>query len=206
MRQIAFWAAVIGVALLLATAIIGGATYPGYSHIGQYLSELGATGAPHGTAVNWLGYIPSAVLQLAFWVIALMVLPKSPLAVIGLAGLMLNMVGFIGAGVYPCDFACVRDDPSQSQMLHDLFAGLGYLAGIAGIFLLGAAARSWAQGRHLFALSLACGIPAALAIWLIHPDFAAYGAAQRVVEVALAIWTIGCALVVRRWPSRASAA
>jgi len=41
------------------------------------------------------------------------------------------------------------------------------------------------------------GVPAALAIWLIHPAFEWYGAAQRVLEIALAVWTVALAVRVR---------
>ncbi len=64
--------------------------------------------------------------------------------------------------------------------------------------LTGLAARKWPGGRNLFHLAVVCGAPAVGAIWLVHPAFEYYGAAQRVLEIALAAWTIGVALHVRR--------
>jgi hypothetical protein len=43
-----------------------------------------------------------------------------------------------------------------------------------------------------------CGVPASMAMWLSNPAFEFYGAAQRVLEIALAVWTVAVALSVRR--------
>ena len=101
-------------------------------------------------------------------------------------------------GVFPCDFECSLESASTSAVLHDVLGGIGYLCGVVGLMLVGLAARSWPGGRILFHLAIVCGAPAAGAIWLVRPAFEWYGAAQRVLEIALAVWTISVALAVRR--------
>jgi hypothetical membrane protein len=197
LRTIAFASALLSLLILAAATVAGGLAYPGYDHLRQYISELGATGAPTGEAVS-LAFMASGVLLTAFWVICAALFRDSRLAVLGFALSALNGLGLFFGGVFQCDFECSLASPSTEAVLHDVFGGLGYLAGIAGVLVVGLAWRNRSDRRRLFRLSLLCGVPAAMAIWLIHPGFEWYGAAQRVVELALAIWTVSVALEVRR--------
>jgi hypothetical membrane protein len=197
LRNIAFASALLSLLILAAATVAGGLAYPGYDHLRQYISELGATGAPTGEAVS-LAFMASGVLLTAFWVICAVLFRDSRLAVLGFALSALNGLGLFFGGVFQCDFECSLASPSTEAVLHDVFGGLGYLAGIAGVLVVGLAWRNRSDRRRLFRLSLLCGVPAATAIWLIHPGFEWYGAAQRVVELALAIWTVAVALEIRR--------
>ncbi|MFN3536111.1 MAG: DUF998 domain-containing protein [Brevundimonas sp.] len=60
------------------------------------------------------------------------VLPFSGLRTAALILLAIHGLGLLGAGAYPCDFECPRNDPSASQQLHDLFGGVGYLTASPG--------------------------------------------------------------------------
>ena len=195
-RHIAFGCGVLSLLVLAAATIAGGMAYPGYNHLTQYISELGATGAPTSQAVS-LAFMVSGSLLAAFWLLCAGLFPRSVLSILGFGLSALNGVGLLLGGVFRCDFECSTADLSPAAVLHDVFGGVSYLCGIAGVFLLGIASRGWPLGRGLFGLSLICGIPAALAIWLIHPDFEWYGAAQRIVEIALAVWTMAVALRVQ---------
>lgn len=195
-RHIAFGCAVLSLLVLAVATVAGGMAYPGYDHLTQYISELGATGAPTSRGVS-IAFMVSGALLAAFWLLCAGLFPRSLLSILGFSLSALNGVGLLLGGVFRCDFECSTADLGPAAVLHDVFGGIGYLCGIAGVFLVGIAARGWPQGRGLFGLSLICGIPAALAIWLIHPDFQWYGAAQRVVEIALALWTVAVALRVR---------
>ena len=196
-RHIAFGCGVLSLLVLAAATIAGGMAYPGgYNHLTQYISELGATGAPTSQAVS-LAFMVSGSLLAAFWLLCAGLFPRSVLSILGFGLSALNGVGLLLGGVFRCDFECSTADLSPAAVLHDVFGGVSYLCGIVGVFLLGIASRGWPLGRGLFGLSLICGIPAALAIWLIHPDFEWYGAAQRIVEIALAVWTMAVALRVQ---------
>lgn len=195
-RHIAFGCGVLSLLVLAVATIAGGMAYPGYDHLRQYISELGATGAPTSAGVS-LAFMISGGLLTAFWLLCAGLFPRSALSILGFGLSALNGAGLVLGGVFRCDFECSTADLSPAAVLHDVFGGVGYLCGIAGVFLVGIGARSWPHGRGLFGLSLICGVPAALAIWLIHPAFEWYGAAQRVVEIALAVWTIALAVRVR---------
>ena len=60
-RHIAFGCAVLSLLVLAVATVAGGLAYPGYDHLTQYISALGATGAPTGRAVS-LAFIVSGAL------------------------------------------------------------------------------------------------------------------------------------------------
>ncbi len=197
LRQLAFACAILSLVILAGAAISAGFAYPDYDHLRQYVSELGATGATTGPGVSY-AFMASGVLLAAFWLMCIPLFPRSPLAVIGFGLSALNGLGLMFGGVFPCDFQCSLANPSPAAVLHDVLGGIGYLCGLAGLGLVGLAARSWPGRHNLFNLAIVCGAPAAGAIWLIHPGFEFFGGAQRVLEIALAAWTIGVAMAVRR--------
>jgi len=202
-RQIAFACAILSLMILAFATIAGGLAYLGYDHLRQYISELGATGAATGPEIS-AAFIASGTLLAIFWLTCIPLFPRGRLAAIGFGLSALNGLGLMFGGVFPCDFRCSLADPSQAALLHEVLGGLGYLCGLAGLALVGMAAKSWPGGRNLFHLAIVCGAPAAGAIWLINPAFEFYGAAQRVLEIALAVWTTGVALAVRQ-PMKAAA-
>lgn len=202
-RQLAFGTAVLSVVILAGLTVAGGLVYPGYDHLTQMISELGASGTVTGPAVS-TAFIVSGGLLTLFWLLCIGLFPRSVLATAGFGLSAVNGLGLMFGGVFPCAFECSLADPTPSAMLHDLFGGIGYMAGIAGICLIALAARRWPHGRALYPLGLACGVPAAAAIWLLHPGFEWYGAAQRVIELALAVFALAVAITVRRRPGPAA--
>ncbi|MCY1036430.1 DUF998 domain-containing protein [Corallococcus sp. BB11-1] len=197
LRTIAFACGLLSLLILAGAALAGGLAYPGYDHLRQYISELGATGANTGPGVSF-AFMASGALLAAFWLMCAGLFPKSPPLIIGFCLGALNGLGLFFGGVFRCDFQCSLASPSKAAMLHELLGGLGYLAGIAGVFVVGLTMRNRPAFRGLFSVALGCGVPAALAFWWIHPAFEFDGAAQRVVELALAVWTVAVALSVRR--------
>ena len=188
------------VAVIAGVIVVGPFGYPGYDSLGQHISEMGATGAPHGPTISAL-FIASSVLMIAFWLLCPKARPVTTLRAAGLILLAANGAGLLGAGVYPCDFECARTDPSVAQQLHDLFGGLGYLSGVLGLFLLALGLRSLDGWSRLFPLVMFCAVAAALSFPLIAPEFPWHGAAQRVLEAAFMVAIL--AVAVRLW--RASA-
>lgn len=195
--------AMLGIAYVVVISgviVIGPLGYPGYNSFSQHISEMGATGAPHGPLVSAL-FVATSVLMIAFWLLCLKALPFSALRAAGLILLAANGAGLLGAGVYPCDFECARTDPGVAQQLHDLFGGLGYLSGVLGLFMLAAGLRGGDGWSRLFPLVMTCAVRAALSLPLIAPDFLWHGAAQRVLEAAFMIVIL--AVAMRLWRSSA---
>lgn len=197
MGKIAFWSAVLGLLVFLITVVAGGAAFPGYSHTSQFISELGATGAPHSKLVSWMGFIPSGLLLMTFAITAPLALPRSAITWLGFASIGYYAFGLVGAGIFPCDYGCRAEQPSVGQRIHNAIAVTGYLAGITALLLLGIQARKWPGGGHLIALAVLCGLVGTIALLFLSPDFGYVGFAQRTVEACMGMWIIACAFYAR---------
>ena len=201
MRTLALACALLSLLILGAATFAGSAVYPDYDHLRQFISELGADGALTGPHVS-LAFIVSGALLTVFWLLCAVLFPRTPLFVIGFLLSALNGLGLMFGGVFPCDFECEMDGASLTGVLHEILGGIGYLAGVAGVFLIGLAARRRGL-KSLFALSLICGVPALCVVWFVQPEFLWLGVAQRILETAFAVWAVAVALTLRRLPETA---
>lgn len=200
MGKLAMFCAVLGALWLLAMVIVGGATFPGYSHVSQYISELGANGAPQGWLVSYAGFLPVGVLICAFGVFAWLAAPRSLLSTLGFIGVELFSVGYVAATFFRCDYGCRPEEPSVSQQMHNMFGLLGYLFAPLCLLLLGLAARKWPKAG---ALALHGYLSAALALvglGTLTPDSPFAGVSQRLIEAAMLSWVVACGLYLGRQP------
>lgn len=196
MRHATAAVGLLGAAWVVALTVIGGGFYPGYDHSAQFISELGAHGAPHAAAVNYLGFLPAGALLIAFAVLSWRALPRSTASTLGMIGLVLYSVGYLAAVVFPCDFGCRPAEPSASQALHNLFGLAGYLFAPASLFALGLGARRWRGGAFLSWLGRIAAVPALTGLLLLESGHA--GAAQRLLEASVLAWVVACALYLWR--------
>jgi hypothetical membrane protein len=188
----------LGVAWVVALTVIGAAAYPGYDHVAQYISELGARGAPHAAMVNLAGFLPAGLLLCTFAMLAWTSLPRSRTATLGCLGLFLYAVGYVGAGFFPCDARCRPDEPSLTHLLHTGIGLAGYLLAPLTLLLLSHAARHWPGAGSLRVLALVAA-PIALAGLLgLSPEASSAGLAQRALEGSVLIWVAACAWYLRR--------
>jgi hypothetical protein len=197
-RTLAFWSAIIGASLLVLMTVAGAAAWPGYSHVSQYISELGATGAPHGRLVSLGGFLPVGVLLTTFAVLAALIPPRGVLKTLGSIGLFLFALGYLGAAVFPCDFGCRPETPSGSQMLHMAFGLAGYILAPLTLAVLAIASRKWPGAKGLFPLGLVCAVVAGIAFFSMADPFA--GLFQRVLEGSVLLWIVAFAFTLRRAP------
>jgi len=187
--RIAFGLLAIGFLIQLVAILWGGAVYPGYDHAHQYISELGATGAVTGPAVSWWGFVPSGVLIGAGCLIGAWLGRKSALAIA--VWLLLGWYGLTlaAAGVYPCAFECARADASFNALMHDLYGGTGYLAGIVGLALAVFVARK--QGRpRLAILAAVCAVLAIAGFAGVIAEAQPGGLIQRVLEGSVDVFIL----------------
>ncbi|WP_420472067.1 DUF998 domain-containing protein [Brevundimonas sp. FT23042] len=202
MRALALACALLSLLILGAATFAGSAVYPDYDHLRQFISELGADGALTGPLVS-LAFIVSGALLTVFWGLCAVLFPRTPLFVIGFGLSALNGLGLMFGGVFPCDFECAPGGLTLSGRLHEILGGVGYLAGVVGVFLTGLAARQQPALRGLFVLSLLCGLPALAVVWFVQPWFHWLGIAQRILETAFAVWAVAVAFSLRRLPETA---
>lgn len=177
------WVGVVGPLVWIISLLSLGSIYPGYSHVVNLVSELGAKGArTAGIANIGLFFVPG-VLQLLHGVGTNRKL------------LALSALSRIVAGAFPCDELC--QGSSKTQVVHSL-------AALASGWLLSAAAfMAWTEGSvpaNFRRISLFCCVISFLspfAIGLARPmGFA--GAVQRIGLISLQSWLAAAALVQKK--------
>jgi hypothetical protein len=200
MARLAMLCGVLGALWLLAMVIVGGATFPGYSHVSSYISELGANGAPQGWWVSYAGFLLVGVLICAFGIFAWLATPRSVLSTLGFIGVELFSIGYIASTFFRCDYGCRPEEPSVSQMMHNTFGLLGYLFAPLMLLLLGLAARKWQGGGLVSAWAFGSAALALVSLGTMAPDSPFVGVSQRALEFAVLSWIVVCALYLGRQP------
>jgi hypothetical membrane protein len=187
--------------LLWAGAIAFCATLrPGYSHVTQYISELGEAGSRTRSIVTYAGFVPTGLMHMAFACALFKVFQGNRLASIAAALIAVNGLARIGAGLFPCDPACVPTG-SLDQRMHSAFALVGFFALIAASALWGAVFRGFSQFRVLSVYSWLSAAAAAVFLasmrWTAAPN-AAVGLYERLASGALSLWILVLAATLLR--------
>jgi hypothetical membrane protein len=197
---------VLGPALFTAVVILCGARRPGYSHVAQLISELGASGTTHTTLMNVGGFIPAGVLMAGFGIATGRLLKGGTRAAIASGLLTLFGVGVMVAGVYSCDLGCPQPPRSTAGIIHDRVSVAAFLAGIVGIGLWALEFRRLTSFSDLWlygAISsiVALGLFVALAVSL--ETRVITGLLQRLLLGTLFLWCGIVALRLARYRTRA---
>ncbi|RYV01240.1 DUF998 domain-containing protein [Shewanella sp. OPT22] len=184
---------------LIVTVVIAGSLYPGYNHISQFISELAATGSPHGKYVNYLGFIPTELLMMAFILLSWRALPKTKLNIIGM--LLLAVYAFcLGlAAFFTCDYECRPDNPTFSHTVHIALALPAYLSGIVAIVCISMGAGAWSQIKSVKHYGCLASSVALIAFVMLESKLEVVGLIQRILEFTMYSWFIlfGYAISVR---------
>jgi len=184
--------------VMVIMLVVAGALTPGYSHVSQFISELGARGSPQEWGVRLAGFLPLGILLLAFCWFAYAALPRSSGTTLGLVGLALYAVGYLVAAAYPCDLGCRPEKPSTSQVIHNVGGLLGYLVAPAFLLALARAANTWpGAGRLSFVGYAAAGL-AFVGLLTLSPTSPVAGLSQRLLEFAVLAWVVYCGRYLAR--------
>lgn len=144
---------VAGSALFTVVVIICGALRPDYSHVTQYISELGARGTSHAALMNFAGFVPTGLLLASFGVSLAFLLPRRSASVLAAACITIFGLGITFAGIYSCDPGCPHQGESWEATLHDRVSAVTFLFGIAGSALLAYLFRGLTTWRALWLYS-----------------------------------------------------
>jgi hypothetical membrane protein len=182
----------VALGIVVLMTVLAGAATPGYSHLSQFISELGARGAPTEWVVRLAGFLPAGVLLLAFCGLAYRALPLSRSTSLALGGLAVYAAGYLVAAAFPCDLGCRPPHPSPSQRIHNLVGMLGYLLAPASLFVLARAARAWPAARALTLAGYGAAALALLGLFTLNPAAPTVGLSQRLLEAAVLGWAALC--------------
>jgi hypothetical membrane protein len=202
-RKLGYFAGLITPLWLALGVALAGSLYPGYSHVDQAMSLLGADGAPTRVISPLINNFPLGVLFLWFGTSVLLSFRHLWARVSGLL-IILHGLGSFGTGYFACDAGCAPANPSASQNLHNL-------AGLIMAFSLLLAGALWVWlGRSLLAspgfswFSLLCTLAALGALPLMAGALESghgFGLYQRINYGASLLWVAGLALVLLRRPA-----
>ena len=142
-----------------AAVIASSLNYPGYDHLKNFVSELGAVGAPGAAIMNYAGFLPYGVLMTAFAV----ALNRGIRPAVGgwLGPIVLGIYGlaYVAVAMAPCDPGCQSAAPSLHHRMHLLLGDLIILTAVLGPFTLYPRMVNDRAWRSLFAVTLV--LPAA---------------------------------------------
>jgi len=198
MYRFTFLVAVIGVTLIILLTVLGGLAFPGYSHLSQFISELGARGAPTEMMIRFVGFLPAGLLLCLFAWLAHGALPGSALATFGLIGIGIYALGYVAAAFFPCDFGCRPATPSVSQTIHNAVGLAGYLSAPIALLCLGVAARQWPGATYLAASGFLAAIVSTIGLVTLSPKSPYVGLSQRLIELSVLSWVLLCAFYIQR--------
>ena len=170
-----------------AAAIAAGLKYPGYDHLKNAISELGATGAPSATIMNFAGFLPYGVLMVAFALAVHRGIRADVGGWLGPSVLVVYGLAYIALAFASCDPGCQAATPSLHHRMHLLLGDVIFLAAVLGPFTLYPRLVRDPAWRSLAAATLV--LPASA--WLI-PELSGIGMSgplrQRLWLLLLFLW------------------
>lgn len=146
---------VAGPILFSVVVIVSAALRVDYSHIANFISELGATGTSHAGLMNYAGFLPAGLMLAAFGVALAKALPRRRAFVLAAILVTLFGAGVTASGIASCDPGCPQARGSVENLIHNRIAPFAFLCLIAGAGVLGIYFRSLPAWRSLSVYSLA---------------------------------------------------
>ncbi|CAM3203279.1 cbs domain-containing protein [Ectopseudomonas mendocina] len=175
--------------------------YPGYSHLDQAMSQLGAQGSPTQGFSAWVNNLPLGLFFVLFAVGVMRQVRGSRLASFSAVLILVHGLASFATGYFACDQGCAPAQPSFSQQMHNL-AGLVMFLSLTLASLLWSFLSKRLLGSRGFGLfSLACTVLAVATVVLMAQAVESghgFGLYQRINYGISVIWVAGLALMAAR--------
>ena len=124
----------IGPLVFLLVLIFLGSIYPGYNHITQHISELGADASPVALEMNIFGFIFLGTFVSLFSIGLYRTLGKTSQGKIGAILVLIAGLSLMSIAFFPCDIRC--ENISIKGIFHDILSTISILSFIVASFLL----------------------------------------------------------------------
>jgi len=173
--------------------------YPGYSHLDQAMSQLGAQGSPTQGFSAWVNNLPLGVLFVLFAVGVMRQVRGSRLALFSAVLIFVHGLASFATGYFACDQGCAPAQPSFSQQMHNLAGLVMFLSLTLGSLLWAFVSRRLLGSRGFGLFSLACTVLAVATVVLMAQAVEAghsFGLYQRINYGISVIWVAGLALML----------
>jgi uncharacterized membrane protein len=158
---------------------------PGYSHLRQTMSELGAKGRPTTNIHPFINNYPIGVLFSLFGISLYLNHRDSFIILISAILIFIHGISHVITGLFPCDENVMSKKPSRTQITHSV-AGLVMLLTLFSASVLWALSAS-AEPVWFRWLSAACAV-ASLLFLVIMFKGVNIGLYQRLSYGALVLW------------------
>jgi hypothetical membrane protein len=199
LRRLGVLCGVISPVLWLSLIFVAGALRPEFSHITQYISELGERGGPTESLMRYAGFEFTGFLYLCFAATLPAIIQDGWRSVLGSCLIALDGMGRMGAGVFPCDLHCAGVTPTQH--LHYLFATLGFSSAILAAIAWGVIFERHAWLRNLTWYSIGSGLLALVLLLLMMwsaRQAGTPGVFEHLATAVLSVWLLVFAARVAR--------
>ena len=198
------WCGVFAPVLRLGLILLLGFLDPEYSHLRDYISELGARDAPSAVLMNGIGTVLVGVLLCVFSLALYRGSEPGFLATAGAALLASSGLAFIVVGLFPCDPGCTPVASSATMRVHVLAGTVAMSAQTLAPIALGLRIVSGTGDRRYAAFSLVCGAVAIIALIVLllgqRESLAYPGLFQKLFQVAADAWVLLSAIhLLRTW-------
>ena len=195
---------VLAPVLWAAAIIFCGSLRPQYSHLTQYISELGERGSATERIIRYSGFVPTGLMHVAFAAMLYVAFKGQRMASVAATLLAINGLARIGAGIFPCELGCAGPRLLLSQKLHSLSSAVGFFALIGACVLWGILLRRYTKLRCLSLYSVGSGILGlmflALMLWSAGRKTGT-GLYERLSTGVLSLWVL--VFAVRLWQLKA---
>ena len=140
MHQLAL-GGLIGPAIFVFAVVLSSSLREDYSHLAQFISELGASGSSRSGVMNYLGFIPGGLGLVGFGISFWFSVPgRGPTR--AAAGLISCFgAGVVASGLISCDVGCPSVGGSAENFVHDKIGPIAFLCAIAAAGLSGVSFR-----------------------------------------------------------------
>lgn len=192
---------VAGPIVFAIVVIICAAIRPGYSHISQFISQLGESGGPNTILMNYAGFMLPGVLIFLSGLGFARRLPRSALTVAGSLLVAIFGLGIFAAGVFSCDPGCLPENPSREGFLHNFVSLIAFSAMIAGVAVLGFQFRRMPGWQAFAGYSFVTAVVAAallVGMVTVTAVMPVIGLVQRVFLGFLFLWLVLVAIRISR--------
>jgi hypothetical membrane protein len=152
--RIAALGGIAGPILFSMITIVSAALRPDYSHVRNFISELGANGTRHAALMNYAGFVPAGLMLAAFGITLAAALPRDSFRIVASILVTLFGAGVAADGIIACDPGCPQSEGSVENLIHNRIAPVAFLCAITGAGIVGVRFRRLLAWRNLSRYSL----------------------------------------------------
>ena len=186
---------IAGPILFSMITIVSAALRTDYSHVRNFISELGASGTSHAAFMNYAGFVPAGLMLAAFGIALSTTLPRDRFRIVASILVTLFGVGVAADGILSCDPGCPQAGGSVENLIHNRIAPVAFLCAIIGAGIVGVRFHRLPAWRSLSRYSLVTSALALCFLVALATSLEARlltGLWQRLLLVTLFSW---CAVV-----------